>query len=233
MRLEDKNTGTVLHLEGTWLEISNKYGVHEYGDVTVDPEDVPGGYAEKRLLQFISRHSVAECENLACVKRVAFVINSGAHIQLQAILPAGDEFWVVQKFDNELVYMGEIKTGCRNRSEVITWLRSTFEIESCLPADVYRSSFGDCTNGGISSAKTRLYIISKMKGPFEANDIRECVYVERKNVCGEDYIDCKPLYFQRRWYMAGGNFLYTSDSRFREITGSKYPISIHDRYEGR
>lgn len=35
------------------------------------------------------------------------------------------------------------------------------------------------------------------------------------------------------WYMAGGNILYTSDSRFKQITGISYPIAIHDRYEGR
>lgn len=33
--------------------------------------------------------------------------------------------------------------------------------------------------------------------------------------------------------MAGGNILYTSDSRFKQITGISYPIAIHDRYEGR
>lgn len=46
-------------------------------------------------------------------------------------------------------------------------------------------------------------------------------------------IDCKPAYCRKRWYMMGGNFLYTSDSRFKEITGISYPIAIHDRYEGR
>ena len=49
----------------------------------------------------------------------------------------------------------------------------------------------------------------------------------------KEYIDCKPAYCRKRWYMMGGNFLYTSDSRFKEITGISYPIAIHDRYEGR
>lgn len=40
-------------LEGTWMEISNKYGMLESGDVAVDPEDVPEGYAEKALEDFI------------------------------------------------------------------------------------------------------------------------------------------------------------------------------------
>ena len=41
MRVE--KDGFVLHLEGTWMEISNKYGVLEHGDVSTDPEDVPEG----------------------------------------------------------------------------------------------------------------------------------------------------------------------------------------------
>ena len=51
MRVE--KDGFVLHLEGTWMEISNKYGVLEHGDVAVDPEAIPEGYAEKALEKFI------------------------------------------------------------------------------------------------------------------------------------------------------------------------------------
>ena len=31
-----------------------------------------------------------------------------------------------------------------------------------------------------------------------------------------------------KWYMAGGNFAYTSDSRFP----SSHPLAVHDRHEG-
>jgi hypothetical protein len=92
---------------------------------------------------------------------------------------------------------------------------------------------GDCTNGGISSYRDELYIISDQKGPFEPRDIRECVYIENREIIGSGYVDAKPLYYPRRWYMAGGNFLYTCDSRYKDITGISYPVSIHDRYEGR
>ena len=37
MRVE--KDGYVLHLEGTWMEISNKYGVLGHGDVATNPED--------------------------------------------------------------------------------------------------------------------------------------------------------------------------------------------------
>ena len=56
MRIEKE--GFVLNLEGTWCEISNKYGVQEHGDVAVNEEDIPEGYAEKKLDQFIGTHKV-------------------------------------------------------------------------------------------------------------------------------------------------------------------------------
>ena len=232
MRVE--KDGYVLHLEGTWMEISNKYGVLESGDVAVDPEDVPEGYAEKALEDFISKHGVAKKSNPTCIKRVAFDSDSNEYIQLQAVLPAGGEHWIIQKFDNELVYMGTVWSGCRYQDEALEWMRTKFDIESCLMAGMYRDNrLGDCTNNGISAHASDLYILSEKKGPFEPEDIRQCVYVEWREGCGEQYIDCKPAYFPKRWYMAGGNFLYTSDSRFKEITKSKYPIPIHDRHEGR
>ena len=231
MKIE-KN-GFVLHLEGAWLEISNRYGVLEHSDVAADPEEVPEGYAEKALDDFISKHSVAEKSSPACVKRVAFDSKSKDYIQLQAVLSDDGKYWKVQKYDNELVYMGTDWTGCQCRDEVEKWMCVNFKIEACLIAEVFRSSLGDCTNGGISSTRNTLYILADTKGPFKPEDLRECVCIEWREVCGGQYIDCKPVYFSRRWYMAGGNFLYTSDSRFKEITKSKYPISIHDRYEGR
>lgn len=230
MRLE--KDGFILHLEGTWMEISNKYGVLEHGDVAVDPKDVPEGYAEKVLEKFIQQHSVSESSDPTCVKKVAYDEKRKEYIQLQAVLPENGDCWIIQKFDNELVYMGEILSGCKYQDEVQDWMRTNFDIQSCLRAGVYRDNrMGDCTNNGISAHASDLYILSEQKGPFEPEDIRQCVYIEWRNCCGDQYIDCKPAYFPKRWYMVGGNFLYTSDSRFREITKSSYPIPIHDRCE--
>ena len=215
------------------MEISNKYGVLEHGDVAVDPETIEEGFAERKLEEFIEKHSVMDIPTPTCIKKVAFEGEKKEYIQLQAVLPVGADYWVVQKFDNELVYMGEIWSGCKYQDEVKNWMQSNFDIESCLTAYVFRNPLGDCTNDGISKNRRELYIISDQKGPFEPQDIRECVYIEWREVMGEKYIDCKPLYCSKRWYMAGGNFLYTSDSRFKDITKSKYPIAIHDRYEGR
>lgn len=167
-----------------------------------------------------------------CVKRVACDERTKEYIQLQAV-KLDDDTYMVQEFDNELVFMGELWSGCKYPDEVLDWMKSNYEIESCLTAEVYRSSLGDCTNNGISSYARELYILDAQKGPFEPDDIRQCVYIEKREIMGQEYVDCKPAYCRKRWYMAGGNILYTSDSRFKQITGISYPIAIHDRYEGR
>lgn len=56
MRIEKE--GFVLHLEGTWCEISNKYAVLESGDVAVNEEDIPAGFAEKKLDRYIETHKI-------------------------------------------------------------------------------------------------------------------------------------------------------------------------------
>lgn len=227
-----ESKGFVIYIEGTWMEISNKYGVLEHGDIIL-PDEIPEDFAEKKLEAFIKKHSVQDFPNPAVVKRVAFDEKTKEYIQLQAVKFKNDEYYTVQKYDNELVFMGEELSRCKYSDETLDWMRGNYDIESCLIAEVYKSGLGDCTNGGISANRGRLYILAATKGPFEPQDIRECVYIEWRDACGEEYIDCKPAYCRKRWYMAGGNFLYTSDSRFKEITKSKYPISIHDRYEGR
>lgn len=85
MRIEKE--GFVLNLEGTWCEISNKYGVQEHGDVAVNEEDIPEGYAEKKLDQFIGTHKVRGFMKADdCEKKVAFDQENKEYIQLQAMM---------------------------------------------------------------------------------------------------------------------------------------------------
>ncbi|MCM1245767.1 MAG: hypothetical protein NC293_09015 [Roseburia sp.] len=229
--MKAEKDGYEIIINGNEMMIYNKYGCVEHNKLS---EEVAEDQVKLTLETFIERHSVKGRNTPACVKKVAFDEKNEEYIQLQAVLPDGEEYWILQRFDNELIYMGEEFTGCRYRDEVQDWMRKKFCIQSCLTAGVYRDvMMGDCTNNGISAYAKELYILSKEKGPFEPEDIRQCVYIEWREVCGEPYINCKPAYFKKHWYMAGGNFLYTSDQRFRDITKSKYPISIHDRYEGR
>ena len=57
MRAE-KN-GFVLIIEGTWCEISNRYGVVEHGNVIL-PDEVSEDFAETMLDKFIREHSVRD-----------------------------------------------------------------------------------------------------------------------------------------------------------------------------
>lgn len=124
MRAE-KN-GFVCHLEGTWCEISNKYGVLEHGDI-VEPEGgIPEGYAETLLDDFIDRHSVHDNDkfNKFVIMRVAFDPESKEYLQLRAVR-SGDEYWTIQVYDNELVYMKGVWSGCKYKDETLDWMRPT------------------------------------------------------------------------------------------------------------
>lgn len=196
MRLE--KSGFVLNLEGTWMEISNKYGVQEHGDVAAEMEDIPDGYAEKKLDDFINRHSVLDDSGAACIKKVAFDRESKRFMQIQAVYPDDIEngYWTIQRYDDELVYMGEIWSGCKYTSDILRRIHERYDICSGLPAEVFKFPLGDCTNGGISSTRQRLYILSGESLPFEPEDLRECVYIESRESHGEDYVNCKPVYCQ-------------------------------------
>lgn len=227
--LRAEKNGFELFIAGNYLNLSNKYGVLEYGEIEA-PDDADNRFAEIMLDGFISSHSV-KAKSPTCIKRVAYERGTREYFQLQAVLDKKQGFWTVQQFDSELVYMQDVYSGCTYYDEVIAWMHSHFNILSGLMTQVFRNPLGDCTNGGISSSKDSLCIISAKRGPFEPEDIRECVYLEKRTILQDEYMTVKPLYCQNRWYMSGGNFLYSSDSRYREYTGLHYPVPIHDRYE--
>jgi len=103
-----------------------------------------------------------------------------------------------------------------------------------ITADVFKSSvIGDCTNGGCSATAKRVLVWDpKMKPLLTVDEIAAVslpiLKVVRRMIQGKEYLHLEPLGNpeQGRW-MAGGNFAYTSDSRFPH----DYPLSIHDRSE--
>lgn len=90
---------------------------------------------------------------------------------------------------------------------------------------------GDCTNGGISSRYRELILVGDgIEGPVsvDLDDAPEnVVRIVTRQIGGREYKHIEPLNKGGKWHMAGGNFAYTSDSRFP----SDYPLSIHDRVE--
>ena len=107
-------------------------------------------------------------------------------------------------------------------------------MKQALMVFVYRTGLGDATNGGVSSRVDMLLLAGEgIEGPFEVDDNEHHLELRKKNVGGEDYLYAVPVGYVEAvgtaGPMFGGNFVYTSDSRFRRVC--KYPIPIHDRYE--
>lgn len=93
---------------------------------------------------------------------------------------------------------------------------------------VYKSELGDATANGLTSKEGKLILMGEeLDGPFTPKEEVDYLVVQKKG----DYIYCVPksILDSKEWAMFGGNFVYTSDSRFAKI--SKYPIPVHDRVE--
>lgn len=106
----------------------------------------------------------------------------------------------------------------------------------CLSVNVYRFPFGDCTNGGVSEKFNTLLI--PCDDGNETVDLDNppenfCV-IEKRILWGEKHYYIVPYALKQsgRWVMMGGNFAFTSDSRFKECAESWQPLPIHDRVEG-
>ncbi len=105
-----------------------------------------------------------------------------------------------------------------------------------LHADVYRdANGGDYTNGGITGRCKTILIVGE--GPdtevFDEDPKYPSVRILRRYIGGSTYIYAVPMEQPAKDSMAGpcfgGNFIYSQDSRFRNIC--PYPIPVHDRWD--
>lgn len=97
-----------------------------------------------------------------------------------------------------------------------------------LIVEVYRNeSFCDCTNGGISSKHDRFLLVGEGVAEVEESDNLPVLKLVKRIIGGEVYKHVQPLTEGKEWFMFGGNFVYSSDSRFPNA----YPLKIHDRLE--
>lgn len=121
------------------------------------------------------------------------------------------------------------------------------EIKKALPVDVFcnRTNPKGCTNKGVSSTRDDFYIISERQINLDAS--REVIPYDFSGHINVDSDSEKvlvilefktrwglslravpyDLYVAKKWVQFGGNFIYTSDSRFP----SDSPIKIFDRVE--
>lgn len=97
---------------------------------------------------------------------------------------------------------------------------------------MYGGQISDCTNGGITSKNERVILVPEGVMP-PTNSNLPVLKVVRRNIGGRDYLHAEPLAAPGAGnigWMAGGNFVYSCDSRYRQWV-CDYPISVHDRSE--
>ena len=99
---------------------------------------------------------------------------------------------------------------------------------------IYRSGKTDCSNGGVSSRVDMVVLLEE--GADFPEDLKrdKCTVmrIRRRDRYGDVIIvpDPSDLPSPDAWLMSGGNFAYSSDSRFLQYV-SPYPVHIHDRVE--
>jgi hypothetical protein len=100
--------------------------------------------------------------------------------------------------------------------------------KSGLLVYVYRWNLEDCTNGGITSKVDKIILVGEnIPKIFEVGEGKPYLELETSHT---GYIKAVPRNFKQNGEiggMFGGNFVYSSDSRFP----SKQPIPVHDRFE--
>lgn len=91
-------------------------------------------------------------------------------------------------------------------------------------ANIYRSQYDSYLN--VLNGKNEVTIIDKeLPAMNEPTDKAPAVRLVRRFIFGKDYIHAEPI--KPGSYAFGGSFIFTSDSRFRDI--NNYPIPLHDR----
>jgi len=117
-----------------------------------------------------------------------------------------------------------------------------------LSVSVYRNTeFSDCTNGGVTSREDSLILFGIEDGCWKPEEVAhkdgKLLLVKRDKVHLRGYlyavpavvidgkVVAKPLPDGWVGWMAGGNYVGTSDSRFSESVTSLGAIPVHDRAE--
>ncbi len=98
-----------------------------------------------------------------------------------------------------------------------------------LRVDVYRNAGIDCSARGVTSDESNMMVVPCVSGPITAEQAELNEYVILVPGKAGNRMHVKPEGVGRHT-MFGGNFVYSSDSRFGETYGSN-PVHVHDRIE--
>jgi len=99
-----------------------------------------------------------------------------------------------------------------------------------LPVSVYsNNSYGDCSNNGVTFTNPDNLVVPCSDGFLTEVDVATNGYIKLEVGEAGNLMHFKPVGLEG-WTMMGGNFVYSSDSRFIRTYGPR-PISVHDRVE--
>lgn len=106
-----------------------------------------------------------------------------------------------------------------------------------LPVSVLRNAeIGDCTANGVTKFNDSFKLVDEsLQAPFNVEEDEVYLKLVYRQIFpgtpayihAEPYKNGQPIIPAGHTGMFGGNFVYTSDSRFP----NKYPIPVHDRFE--
>ncbi|MGK3957684.1 hypothetical protein ACLKOZ_16010 [Arthrobacter sp. R4] len=101
---------------------------------------------------------------------------------------------------------------------------------------IYRDSLGiDFSNRGISAQVTEVTVIGPGLDPiFPASEERPAVRLVAREGLDGVTIHAVPVTAEGEpapWFMFGGTFIFSSDSRFRRAAGHYGAVPLHDRVE--
>lgn len=103
-----------------------------------------------------------------------------------------------------------------------------------LRLEIYKDQpHHSCSNGGISSRCNTVTLVGdNIPKVFEVSEDAPAVKLVKRTIFGKEYLHIEPVEpvgKGKTGWMAGGSFVYSCDSRFRNL--SPYPLSLHDRQE--
>lgn len=108
-------------------------------------------------------------------------------------------------------------------------------MKSYISVEIFRNG-SDCTNNGVSSPEKssgKIFLVPCAGGNWKEDEVLDnpdrFVVLEIKEPATNMHL--RPVSAGGAWTMFGGNFAWTSDSRFRKSV-SENPLRIHDRIEG-
>lgn len=105
-------------------------------------------------------------------------------------------------------------------------------ISKYITVQIYKLKDGTVSDLNTISSRFDRVALPCVDGPLDDSDIAGIPVIKlvRRIVRGGEYIHAEPE-GETRHASYGGCILDSSDSRFRETTGTRYPIKLHDRFE--